>query len=89
MTNAPTSVRFSDQHVIVTLEDNREISVPLALYPRLMEASTAQRAAFELSATGIHWDASNEDISVAGLLAGTPDMTCNVIDAETFDRLFE
>ncbi|MFN5809748.1 MAG: DUF2442 domain-containing protein [Burkholderiales bacterium] len=29
----------------------------------------------ELSHAGLHWEALDEDISVAGLLAGQPDIT--------------
>jgi Protein of unknown function (DUF2442) len=29
----------------------------------------------ELSQSGLHWEALDEDISVAGLLAGQPDLT--------------
>jgi len=36
--------------------------------------STA-RQKFELTASGIHWDELDEDISVAGLLAGRGDAT--------------
>ena len=34
-----------------------------------------QREAFELSRRGIHWEALDEDISVAALLSGHGDMT--------------
>ncbi|WP_299396056.1 DUF2442 domain-containing protein [uncultured Desulfovibrio sp.] len=49
--------------------------MPLAWFPRLLEASPAQREAFELSAFGIHWEELDEDISVQGLLEGRGDMT--------------
>jgi len=44
--------------------------VPLAWFPRLLNADEAARAGFELSPFGVHWDGLEEDISVAGLLAG-------------------
>jgi len=40
-----------------------------------MEATPEQRAEVELSKNGLHWDALNEDISVAGLLAGQADFS--------------
>ena len=46
------------------------IAVPLAWFPRLMRATPEQRANVELSPRGLHWQALDEDISVAGLLAG-------------------
>jgi len=59
----------------VSLADGRTIAVPLAWFPRLLEATPEQRAGVELSKWGLHWDALNEDISVAGLLAGQRDLS--------------
>ncbi len=54
----------------VILTDGRTISVPLAWFPRLLEATPKQRAEWELigGGIGIHWEAIDEDISVASLL---------------------
>jgi hypothetical protein len=56
------------------LVDGRVISVPLAWSWRLSEATPAQRANFRLIGTGqgVHWPDVDEDISVEGLLHGTP-----------------
>ncbi|MHB9087438.1 MAG: DUF2442 domain-containing protein, partial [Thiobacillus sp.] len=35
----------------------------------------AQLEACEISQGGLHWDALDEDVSIAGLLAGRGDMT--------------
>jgi Protein of unknown function (DUF2442) len=59
----------------VELDDGRTIGVPLAWFPRLLRASAEQRADFFLSRDGIHWEAIDEDISIAGLLAGRGDAT--------------
>jgi hypothetical protein len=59
----------------VDLTDGRTLGVPLAWFPRLLNASPSERERVELSRTGLHWDALDEDISVAGLLAGHGDMT--------------
>ena len=59
----------------VDLEDGRTLGVPLAWFPRLFHATPAQRTEFFLSPSGIHWDEIDEDISIAGLLAGYGDMT--------------
>jgi len=40
-----------------------------------LQATPAQRENFEISSEGLHWDALDEDISVAGLLAGRGDQT--------------
>ncbi|BDT66547.1 hypothetical protein os1_07100 [Comamonadaceae bacterium OS-1] len=75
MNISPTAVRFDDDTVWVSLSDGRTIAAPLAWFPRLLEATPAQRDLVELSKGGLHWEALDEDISVAGLLAGQPDLT--------------
>jgi len=59
----------------VGLTDGRTLGVPLAWFPRLLNATPAQRARVEMSRTGLHWEELDEDISIAGLLAGRGDMT--------------
>jgi hypothetical protein len=68
------NVRFVDASICVDLADGRTISAPLAWYPRLLNASTNQRAAWELAGAGygIHWPGIDEDLSVEGLLDGAP-----------------
>ncbi len=55
----------------VRLADGRELTVPLAWFPRLQQASADQRAEYRLigGGIGIHWPALDEDVSVEGLLA--------------------
>jgi Protein of unknown function (DUF2442) len=71
----PISTRFDEHTLWVELDDGRTLGVPLAWFPRLMRASTAQREAVYLSPSGLHWDEIDEDISIAGLLAGLGDLT--------------
>ena len=54
----------------VVLEDGRKVSVPLAWFPRLLNATPKQRADWELlgRGMGIHWESVDEDISIASLL---------------------
>lgn len=63
-------VRVTDEALEVRLRDGRWISAPLAWFPRLVSASAAQRANWQLAAAGhgIHWPDIDEDLSVAGLL---------------------
>jgi hypothetical protein len=75
MSISPETVRFDDDTMWVGLSDGRVIGVPLAWFPRLLHADPATRTAFTLSAFGIHWETLDEDISVAGLLAGRGDMS--------------
>ena len=68
-------VRFDDAQMWVDLDDGRTIGVPLAWYPRLLHGSPAARAAVEISPSGLHWEELDEDISIAGILAGRADQT--------------
>ena len=70
-----TSVRFDDDSMWVELSDGRVLGVPLAWFPRLLHANRRQREACRISSLGLHWEALDEDISVAGLLAGHGDQT--------------
>ena len=66
------SVRVSDEGLTVDLVDGRTITVPLAWYPRLWHGSSQERKHFEIFGDGtyIHWPDLDEDLTVAGLLAG-------------------
>jgi hypothetical protein len=63
-------VTVTDERLIVTLADGRELSAPLAWFPRLSEATQEQRQKWRLIGRGhgIHWPEVDEDISVASLL---------------------
>ncbi len=62
----------SDEALTVDLVDGRTIIVPLAWYPRLWHGTPAERGHFEILGDGayIHWPDVDEDLAVAGLLAG-------------------
>jgi len=66
------SVKFKDEMMEVHLTDGRIISVPVIWFPLLHEASSEQREHCEIGGggTSLHWEEIDEDISVAGLLAG-------------------
>lgn len=68
------AVACTDDELCVSLADGRTLTVPLAWFPRLAHASGSARADYELlgDGEGIHWPQVDEDISVAGLLAGQP-----------------
>jgi len=71
------SVSFSDDAFRGVLDDGRELSVPLAWFPRLLHGTPEQRRHWELIGLGqaIHWPELDEDISVDGILAGRRDQT--------------
>ena len=64
------SVQFADDSIRVVLTDGREISAPLAWFPRLRDASDEQRARWRLigHGEGVHWPDIDEDVSVGALL---------------------
>ena len=66
------SVKVYEDAVRVDLVDGRTITVPLAWYPRLWHGSPQERNHFEIFADGayIHWPDLDEDLTVAGMLAG-------------------
>lgn len=70
-----TKVSFDDAQMWVDLEDGRTLGIPLAWYPRLLHGTAEQRTQVGISATGLHWEELDEDISIVGLLAGRGDMT--------------
>ena len=75
MSISAREVRFDEDAMWVALDDGRVLGVPLAWFPRLMDASPTEREAVEIGAFGLHWEALDEDVSVEGLLAGRGDRT--------------
>jgi len=66
----PTAMRFDEDNFWVDLDDGRTLGIPLAWFPRLLHGTPALREKVELSRDGLHWEDLDEDISIAGLLAG-------------------
>ncbi|MEO8187463.1 MAG: DUF2442 domain-containing protein [Burkholderiaceae bacterium] len=66
------SARCTDDELIVQLADGRTLAVPLVWFPRLAAGTQEARNKVALigSGDGLHWPVLDEDISVAGLLAG-------------------
>jgi hypothetical protein len=65
-------VEMRDDCLVVELADGRTMTVPLLWYPRLWYGTEKERAHFEVLGDGryIHWPDVDEDLSVAGMLAG-------------------
>jgi hypothetical protein len=63
-------VAVTDDRLVVTLADGRELSAPLTWFPRLLDGSNEQRRNWRLigRGQGIHWPDVDEDISVTSLL---------------------
>ncbi len=66
------TVDFDDDMMQVTFMDGRVLGVPLAWFPVLRRATQKQRARYEIGGGGIslHWPDLDEDLSIAGLMAG-------------------
>lgn len=67
-------IHITEDEIVAHLVDGRTISVPLAWSWRLSEATPDQRQNFEIigDGQGIHWPDVDEDISVEGMLCGSP-----------------
>jgi hypothetical protein len=67
-------VSFAEDSFTVELMDGRSITTPIVWFPRLLRATPAQRANWQISAAGygIHWPELDEDLSTSGLLRGAP-----------------
>ena len=65
-------VRSTDDALSVSLQDGRVITVPLAWYPRLLDATPAQRRNWKIAGGGygIHWPDLGEDLSIKSMLLG-------------------
>jgi hypothetical protein len=64
----------SADHLTISYDDGRILSLPLKWYPRLNRATPAQRRNWELIGRGygVHWPDVDEDLSAEGLLQGLP-----------------
>ncbi len=66
------NARCAKGQLVVALSNGQAVVAPLRWYPRLQNATPAQRADWELAGAGygIHWPQIDEDLSVKGLLMG-------------------
>jgi len=64
----------TDETLTFELTDGREVSAPLAWYPRLVHGTVRERQRWRLigNGEGVHWPELDEDISVENLLRGEP-----------------
>jgi hypothetical protein len=61
----------------VEFADGRTLGIPLAYFPRLLNAKVKQRKNYTISGggTGLHWKEIDEDICVQALMQGIGDQT--------------
>ncbi len=69
---AANAVTVTEDELIVDLLDGRRLCVPLAWYPRLLNATKTERQNCQLLGDGyaIEWPDLDEHIGIEGLLAG-------------------
>ncbi len=62
--------------------------MPLAWYPRLLQATEQQRKNWTVSGGGygIHWEEIDEDLSSEGLLRGAPAARSSIFSAEAPEK---
>ena len=67
-------VEVTNDTLSVSLMDGRTITVPLAWYPKLLNATPEQRSNWQIcgGGYGVHWPDIDEDLSTEGLLRGAP-----------------
>jgi len=72
-------VAFDADSMWVDLADGRKLGVPLAYFPRLLNAKVRQRKNYMISGggTGLHWAEIDEDICVQALMQGIGDRTAS------------
>ena len=65
-------MKVDGEALTVDRADGRTIIVPLVWFPRLWHGTTRERSHFKMFGDGryIHWPDLDEDLTVAGLLAG-------------------
>ena len=74
MVSLAKTVVVGGETLTAEISDGRTISVPLAWYPRLLDATPDERDNLQLigNGEGIHWPELDEDVSVENLLNGQP-----------------
>ncbi len=61
-----------ENNLWILLKDSRQISIPLAFFPRLRTALKDELNNYQISGggIGIHWDTLDEDLNVPSLVLG-------------------
>jgi len=69
------NIWFDEPSLWGDLSDGRTLVVRLAWFPRLVDATAEQRTQVEIRSHGLHGEAPDEYLSIAGLLAGVGHQT--------------
>ena len=62
-------IEITEDTLVIHVKDGRTLAVPLAWFPRLLDATKAQLVNYEIVGDGeaLHWPEVDEDISVPRL----------------------
>lgn len=62
-------IEITEDTLVIHVKDGRTLSVPLAWFPRLLDATKAQLVNYQIVGGGeaLHWPEIDEDISVPRL----------------------
>jgi len=73
--NRATGLRFQNGRLVITLKDDREVSLPLSKYPTLKKATPAQRRHWEMIGPGDGFDWPDLDLQLAvdAMVMGIPE----------------
>jgi hypothetical protein len=65
-------IAVDDDFVTVDLSDGRQVRTPVMFYPRLANATTAERDRYELigDGEGVSWPLLDEDLSTESIVSG-------------------
>ena len=69
---AIVSVSTDADKIMAVMSDGREVSIPVAWFPKLMNATAQERSKMEISpgGYGIYWPEIDEDVSVKAFVDG-------------------
>ena len=70
LTDSARTAVFRDGQIIIRMESGAEIRFAVAENPRLAPGTAEQLSRIEISPYGLHWPDLDEDLSIAGLMAG-------------------
>lgn len=64
---------FEDEKIFILTDDGRTLWQSLLWYPRLKNATAAQRQEYEVDAYGIRWESIDEDMSLESFTYSDPE----------------
>ena len=68
--NEPTSISFTDSHIMIDLSDGRIIGVPLHFFPLLEAATESERQNYQLGSLEIYWEDIDDGMDLTALISG-------------------